>query len=159
MKIVLKIIFITLILTSCKSKKAYFPDYSGDAYRAISIVKNEIISDETSIFEVKIRNSHGGYFQVNSVILKLNDSIILKNHINNAFRGIESDSTLIFPKDVFIQKLDYELKIAQRQVKIAGNYQTIVIITEDTSQTFYTRQGLGLMRILQKGEHMLTIKE
>jgi len=158
MKILLKLIIVLLILTSCKSRKSLLPDYSKSAYESILIIKNQIGNSESE-FDVEIKNSHGGNYIVYSKINVGKDSVRIKTEIHNNFYGTKSDTILNYLKSDFIKKLDYELRIADRQIKIAGNYQSIKISINDSISEFYTRQGLGLMGVLKDGLHTLKIAE
>jgi len=151
MKILLKSIFVLLILTSCKSKKSLLPDYSKNAYKPILLIKNQIEKLESE-FNVEIKNSHGGNYIVKSKVNVTKDSVRIENDIRNNFFGTESDTTMTFLKTDFIKLLDFELSNVDLQGRIAGNYQDIKITISDSKKIFYTRQGFGIMRVMEKGE-------
>ncbi|MFT5250813.1 MAG: hypothetical protein ACI93P_002556 [bacterium] len=150
MKILLKLTFVLLILTSCKSKKSLLPDYSKSAFEPISLMKKHIENSEKE-FDVEIKNSHGGNYVVHSKVNVGQDSVRIENDIRNNFYGTKSDTILTFLKTDFIKLLDAELSYADTQIKIAGNYQDIKITVADSTNVFYTRQGFGIMRVMEKG--------
>jgi hypothetical protein len=151
MKIVLKTIIVLLILTSCKSKKSLWPDYSKNAYEPISLIKKQIENSENE-FSVEIKNSHGGNYVVYSKVDVGKDSVRIENDIRNNFYGTKSDTILTFLKTDFIKLLDTELSQVNSQIRIAGNYQDIKITIADSTNLFHTRQGLGIMRVMEKGK-------
>lgn len=122
------------------------------------LIKNQIEKTESE-FDVEIKNSHGGNYVVYSKINVEKDSVRIANKTHNNFYGTKSDTILTYLKGDFIEKLNYELKYVDRQVRIAGNYQYIKISINDSISEFYTRQGLGLMGILKDGKHIFTVKE
>jgi len=141
---------VLLILTSCKSKKSLLPDYSKSAYEPILSIKEHIENSEKE-FNVEIKNSHGGNYVVYSKVNVGQDSVRIENDILNNFYGTKSDTILTFVKTDFIKLLDTELSYADTQIRIAGNYQDIRITVADSTNVFYTRQGLGIMRVMEKG--------
>ena len=151
MKTKLKIIIVLVLLSSCKTGKSLKPDYSESAYEPILFIKNEVEKNQ-NIFEVKIKNSHGGNYVLTSKVNVEKDSIRLNNNISNNFYGTQSDTTLTLYKADFLKMLNEELQEADFGIKIAGNFQDITITTSDTVKKFYTRQGLELMNLLEKGK-------
>ena len=158
MKIEIKLIIVLLILTSCKSRKILLPDYSKTAYEPILVIKSQIENSENE-FNVEIKNSHGGNYTVNSKVNVGKDSVRIDNDIRNNFYGTKTDTTLTFSKVDFIKMLDYELTKTDSEIKIAGNYQDIKITIADSTNLFYTRQGFGIMRVMEKGKSDLSKKE
>jgi hypothetical protein len=158
MRNLLKLIIVLLIFTSCRSRKSLLPDYSKNAYEPILLIKKQIEKTESE-FNVEIENSHRGNYIVFSQISVLKDSIRINNEIHNNFYGTKSDTILNYLKSDFIEKLDYELRLVDRQVILAGNYQHIKISIKDSISEFYTRKGLGLMGILEDGQHMFKAAE
>ncbi|QIE58653.1 hypothetical protein G5B37_03475 [Rasiella rasia] len=150
MKILLNLTILLLILTSCKSKESMFPDYSKSAYEPILFIKDQI-QDGEGRFDVEIKNSHGGNYVVYSKVDVGKDSVRIENDIRNNFYGTKSDTILAFMKADFINLLNTELSYADTQIKIAGNYQDIKITVADSTNVFYTRQGFGIMKIMEKG--------
>lgn len=140
-----------MILTSCKSKKSMFPDYSKSAYEPILLIKKQI-GDYGSRFEVEIKNSHGGNYVVYSKVAVGKDSVRIKSDIRNNFYGTKSDTILNFSKTEFIKLLDFELSNAEFQTRIAGNYQDIKITIADSVNMFYTRQGFGILNVMRDGK-------
>ena len=134
------------------------PNYSENASVPILLIKKQIEKVQGD-FNVEIKNSHGGNYVVYSKIDVGKDSVRINNKIHNNFYGTKSDTILNYLKKEFIEKLNYELKVADRQIKIAGNYQTIKISINDSISEFYTRRGLGLMGILEDGQHTFRIAE
>jgi hypothetical protein len=130
-------------------------DYSKDAYKKILLVKKQIENSESE-FDVEIKNSHGGNYVVYSKVNVGKDSVRIENDIRNNFYGTKSDTILTFLKTDFIKLLDTELNQADSQIRIAGNYQDIKITIADSTKVFYTRQGLGIMRIMEKGKSNMT---
>src|SRR5690554_5142148 len=155
MKTLLKLTFVLLILTSCKSKKSILADYSKSAYEPILLIKKQIEKTETG-FDVEIKNSHGGNYVLYSKVDVGIDSVRVENDIRNNFYGTKSDTILNFLKTDFIKLLDTELSQADSQIRIAGNYQDIKITIADSTELFYTRQGLGIMSIMEKGKSNMT---
>lgn len=151
MKILLKSIFVLLILTSCKSQKSLLPDYSKNAYEPISLIKSQIQKSQSE-FDVEIKNSHGGNYIVNSKVDVGKDSVQINNNIQNNFYGTKLDTTLTFSKTDFIKMLDFELTQVDSQIRIAGNYQDIKITISDSTKVFYTRQGFGIMKLMEVGK-------
>ena len=151
MKILFKLIIVLLILTSCKSSKSLLPDYSKNASEPILLIKSQI-ENSKSEFDVQIKNAHGGNYIVNSKVDVGKDSVRIKNVIQNNFYGTKSDTTLTFLKTDFIKMLDFELSQADTQIRIAGNYQDIKITIADSANVFYTRQGFGIMKVMEKGK-------
>ena len=127
-----------------------FPDYSKSAYEPILFIKEQI-QDGEGKFDVEIKNSHGGNYVVYSKVDVKKDSVRIENDIRNNFYGTKSDTILAFVKADFIKLLDTELSYADTQIKIAGNYQDIKITVADSTNVFYTRQGFGIMKIMEKG--------
>tara|TARA_R110001583_G_scaffold154090_1_gene305766 strand:+ start:1243 stop:1653 length:411 start_codon:yes stop_codon:yes gene_type:complete len=127
-----------------------FPDYSKSAYEPILLIKKQI-QDSENRFDVEIKNSHGGNYVVYSKVDVGKDSVRIENDIRNNFYGTKSDTIMTFLKSDFIKLLDTELSYAETQIRIAGNYQDIKITIEDSTNIFYTRQGFGIMRVMEKG--------
>ena len=146
-----------MILTSCKSKKSLLPDYSKNAFEPILLIKEQIENPESE-FDVEIKNSHGGNYIMYSKVDVGKDSMQIENDIRNNFYGTKSDTTLIFKNTDFIKLLDYQLSVLELEGRIAGNYQDIKITIADSSYVFHTRQGLGIMRIMEKGESNIKLQ-
>ena len=140
-----------LILTSCKSRKALLPDYSKSAFEPILLIKKYIKNSEKE-FDVEIKNSHGGNYVVYSKVNVGQDSVRIENDIRNNFYGTKSDTTLTFSKSDFIKMLNFELTQVDSQLRIAGNYQDIKITISDSAKVFYTRQGFGIMKLMEEGK-------
>ena len=151
MKILLNLIIIFVILTSCKTNKFLLTDYSNSAFEPTQLIISNL-NNYTNSFEVEITNSHGGIYVVKSNIELNIDSIKITSRINNNSYGTESDTIMTFTKKEFMEKLNFELLNAEKQIKIAGNYQTIKIINKDLISIFQTRQAFGLMRLLEEGK-------
>ncbi|WP_222931325.1 hypothetical protein [Xanthovirga aplysinae] len=145
-----------MVLTSCKSQKSLLPDYSKTIAEPVKLIRQQIEKYKEP-FDIEITNSHNGRYIVNSNIGLENDEVQIDTHINNQAFGSESDTTFIFTKTDFVAKLNFELEKANDQIKVAGNYQTIKVILGDSTFNFYTRQGFGLMSLLEKGKSNYTI--
>ncbi|ALM20545.1 hypothetical protein AAT17_04490 [Nonlabens sp. MIC269] len=130
-------------------------DYSKSAYEPILLIKKQIEKMENE-FNVEIKNSHGRNYIVYSKIDVGQDSVRIENDIHNNFYGTKRDTVMTFVKNDFIKLLDTELSQADSQIRIAGNYQDIKIIIADSTELFYTRQGLGIMTIMEKGKSNMT---
>ena len=86
------------------------------------------------------------------------DSIRIENDILNNFYGTKSDTIMDFSKTYFIKLLDFELENADLQGRIAGNYQDIKITVSDSTKVFYTRQGFGIMKVMEEGKSNITLR-
>jgi len=145
-------------LTSCKSKKSLFTDYSKNAFEPILLIKNLIENSEPE-FDVEIKNSHGGNYIVKSKVNVRKDRIRIENIILNNFYETKSDTIMDFLKADFIRLLDFELSNVDLQIRIAGNYQDIKIIISDSTKVFYTRQGFGIMKVMEQGKSNIVMRE
>ena len=132
-------------------------DYSKNASAPILLIKNLIKNSEPG-FDVEIKNSHGGNYIVKSKVNISKDSIRIENNILNNFYGTKSDTIMRFSKADFIELLDFELSNVDLQLRIAGNYQNIKITVSDSTKVFYTRQGFGIMKVMEKGKSNITLR-
>lgn len=159
MKKLYKLLVAVLILVSCKTNESKFgerkgnmlPDYSESAYEAIRIIIDNLTFAKNS-FEVEIVNSFGGRYILKSNIEFNNDSVKIISKINYEYSGTKSDTVMAFSRKEFLEKLNIELLDAESQLEISGSYQTIKVKNIDSSQVFYTKQALGLMRLLKEGK-------
>lgn len=145
------LIFICLIFTSCKSNKSFLVDYSNNASEPILLIKT-LIENSQPEFDVEIKNTHGGNYIVKSKVNMIKDSIRIDNDILNNFSGTKSDTIMTFSKADFLKLLDFELSNVDLQLRFAGNYQYIKVITSDSTNVFHTRQGFGIMRLMKEGK-------
>ena len=154
MKVLLKLVFIIFILSSCVSKKSILPDYSKSAYEPILVIKKQVEKTKCK-FNVEIINRHNETYIVNSKIEVENDSVKIESYSKNNSYLTQSDTILNFSKIDFLKILDAELKKSDSQIILAGNYQDIKISTTDSTNLFYTRQSWGIINILEKGKSNL----
>lgn len=151
MKVLIKLVFIIFILSSCKSKNSILPDYSKNAYEPILLIKKQVEKTKCK-FNVEIISRHNEIYILNSKIEVENDSVKIESYTRNNSYLTQSDTILNFSKIDILEILEIELQKSDHQIILAGNYQDIKISTADSTNLFYTRQSWGIINILEKGK-------
>lgn len=139
------------MLTSCSSSKSFINDYSKSVFEPIQFLKSKIEHSENSQLKVEIINSHNGRFQLNSKIVNDGKHILVTSNVID-ISNQQSDTIMTFERNNFIDKLNYEMEVADQQLVIAGNYQTIIIEADSITKTYLTRKAFGMISLLKTGE-------
>lgn len=149
----IRIVGLLIIITfsSCASTNVGRPTYSDSVNKTIQLIKSKIIEEDFKTINVKIVNSHNGRYYLNSRIVKESDNLSILTNIKD-MSGVESDTLIIFKMTEFLDKLDYEIRNEQTQLRLAGNYQDITVEYKDSKNMFYTRNAFGLMSLLRQGK-------
>jgi len=145
------VIFLVIFVSSCKVNKHAQIDYSNSAKEPIEYIKANILNDSVNKFKIRIINSHGGRYQINSQVKKKQDSVIVFSQIYDMSEK-KSDTIFYFSISEFIAKLYYEIKYSENKIVIAGNYQLITINVENKENTFYTRRAFGIISLFANGK-------
>lgn len=137
-------------MSSCSSSRS-IPDYSKSALEPLLAIKGCLESSDIDSFNVEIENRWGGVDVVTANIEKNSKGVKLDSQTMSS-SGRQTDTVLFFPDREFLERIDYEIEVSDMKFSLAGVVQNIKITYNNTSEVFYTKRGLGLLSLLQKGE-------
>jgi len=117
----------------------------------MELIEELILSDSVSRFEVDIINVHNGRYQLTSEIEKEGGYLRITNH-EITMNSVKSDTLFLIEQKKFSAILAEKIKLADKGMVFAGNYQDIEVKRNGKSIMFYTRKGHELIGLLREGK-------
>ncbi|WP_339606291.1 hypothetical protein [uncultured Roseivirga sp.] len=125
--------------------------YSASALKPMELIEELILTDSVSRFEIDIVNVHNGRYQLTTEIEKEGGYLRITNH-EITMNNVKSDTVFIIEQKKFSAILTEKIKLADKGVVFAGNYQDIEVKNNGKSVMFHTRKGHELIGLLREGK-------
>jgi hypothetical protein len=105
--------------------------------------------------DLVLSNNHLGSYSVVSSVQKKDENVVVRSHIKDAY-GNERDTVLHFAKSDFIKQLNFEKEGAEKQVIIAGSFQSICIKVRRSEECFSSKKAMGLLHLFVGRSYSVT---